>query len=105
MGKVERSARRHFEKEIRAVRVTPPVVPAGGERRTLALAGDALVRMAAVIVAAGSLVLLAGDLPRETPLRQAIATIARERTYERYLPSTDLIRHLIDISLNRRKTE
>lgn len=105
MGTVERSARRHFEKEIRAVRVTPPVVPAGGERRTLALAGDALVRMAAVLVAAGSLVLLARDLPRETALGKAIATSARERTWERYLPAAESIRELIDRSFDRRKTE
>ncbi len=105
MGTVERSARRHFEKEIRAVHVPLPVVQAGGERRTLAFAGDAIVRIAAVIVAAGSLVLLARDLPRETPLRQAIGTMARERTYERYLPSGESLRTLIHNSFERREFE
>ncbi len=102
MGRVERSARRHFEKEILAVRVPPPVVPGGGQagRRARAL-GDPLVRIAAVLVAAGSLVLLAKDLPRETPLRQAVGTIARERTYERYLPSEDSMKALINSFLER----
>jgi hypothetical protein len=107
MGTVERSVRRHFEREILAVRVPAPVVPAGGEAgsgrtRRRALSSDALVRIAAVIVAAGSLVLLAKDLPRETPLRQAMATMARERTYERYLPSEDSVKALIHNSFDRR---
>jgi hypothetical protein len=105
MGTVERSVRRHFEREIRAVSVPPVVVPAGRERQTLAISGDAIARVAAVIVAAGSLVLLAKDLPRETPLRQVMATIARERTYERYLPSGESVRALIHRSFDRRESE
>jgi len=107
MGTVERSVRRHFEKEILAVRVPPPVVPAGGEAgsgrtRRRALSSDALVRIAAVLIAAGSLVVLANGLPRETPLREAIETIARERTYERFLPSEDSVKALIHNSFDRR---
>ncbi len=100
MGTVERSVRRHFEREILAVRVPAPVVPADGEAgasraRRRALASDALVRIAAVLVAAGALILLARDLPRETPLRQAMGTMARERTYERYLPSEGSVKALM----------
>jgi len=105
MGAVERSVRRHFEGEIRAVRIPAPAIPAPAERRIHPLIGDALVRTVAVLVAAGSLVVLARDLPRETPLRKAIATAARERTYERYLPSEDSVRALIHRSFDRRKTE
>lgn len=108
MGKVPRSVRRHFEREILAVRVPTPIVPAGGEAgfsrtRRRALASDALVRIAAVLVAAGSLILLAKDLSRETPLRQAIGTIARERTYERLLPSEDSVKALINGFFERGK--
>jgi len=105
MGAVEHSVRQHFEEEIRAVRIPAPAIPAPAERRIHPLIGDALVRTVAVLVAAGSLVVLARDLPRETPLRKAIATAARERTYERYLPSEDSVRALIDRSFDRRKTE
>ncbi len=105
MGTVERSVRRHFEKQILAVRVPPPVVPAGGDRRTLAHASDALVRIAAVLIAAGSLVVLAMGLPRETPLRLAIETIARERTYLQYLPSEESLLALIRNSFDRRESE
>jgi hypothetical protein len=105
MGAVERSVRRHFEREIRTVRVPAPAIPAPAERRIHPLIGDAIVRTAAVLVAAGSLVVLARDLPRETPLRKAIATAASERSWERYLPGAASIRDLIDSSFDRRKTQ
>ena len=105
MGAVERSVRRHFEREIRAIRVPEPALPAAAERRMPLPVADALVRTAAALVAAGSLLLLARDMPRETPLRKAIATTVRERTWERYLPGVESIRDLIDNAFDRRKTK
>jgi hypothetical protein len=105
MGAVERSVRRHFEREIHAVRIPASAIPAPAERRIHPLISEAIVRTAAVLIAAGSLVILARDLPRETPLRKAIATAASKRSWERYLPGAASIRDLIDSSFDRRKTQ
>lgn len=100
MGTVERSVRRHYEAELRAVRVPAPPgrVQAGGRTRLPRAFVDGLARAAAVVVAAGSLVVLALELPRSSVLEAAITEAARTRSWEALLPGAEEILDLIDRS-------
>ena len=104
MGTVERGVRRHFEAELRAVRV--PVPPAGpgharaGERTRMPRAlVDGLARAAAVAVAVGSLVFLAAEFPRSSVLETEVTALARERAWEAFLPRAEAVLDLIARSL------
>jgi hypothetical protein len=103
MGTVGRSVRRHFEAELRAVRVpAPPAGPgreeAGGRTRLPRTFVDGLARAAAVVVVAGSLVLLAAESPRRTALERAITDFARDRAWEALLPRAETVLDLIERS-------
>jgi|WetSurMetagenome_2_1015567.scaffolds.fasta_scaffold1924382_1 hypothetical protein len=100
MGTVGRSVRRHFKAELRAVRVPAPPGRArgSGQARVPRAFVDGLVRAAAVVAAAGSLVLLALELPRSTVLGAAISEGARQRTWEALLPRAEAVLDIIDRS-------
>jgi len=104
MGSIERSVRRHFEQEIRRIRAPapPPRETATGERRIHPFFLDALAHAAIALFIAGSLFLYVREFPRPTTLREAVASIARERTYEQYLPSEESLRNLVKNFLDRR---
>jgi hypothetical protein len=104
MGTVERSVRRHFKAELRAVRVpAPPAGPGrvreGAPPRLPRALVDGLARAAAVAVAVGSLVLLAAELPRSSVLETEVTALARERAWEAFLPRAEAVLDLIARSL------
>jgi len=97
MRTVDRYVRRHFDRAVAGVRVPAPgrpVDPRPMERLPTALL-DALVRGAAALAVAGLLAVLAAWLPGRTELRDDLASITRDRAWERYLPDRDRLRNLL----------
>lgn len=97
MGTVNRCARRCFSRAVACVRVPAPGQPVDPlpVRRPPTVLVDALVRGAAALAAAGSLAVLTAWLPGRTVLRDDLASIARDRAWERYLPDWDQLRGLL----------
>jgi hypothetical protein len=109
MDEFGRLIREHFEEEVRTVRVPQPALPprdgeAGGARRAPAFVADVVARSAAVVLAAGALVLLAATLGRPAALQETIAAAVRERVIERAMPDRQVLLDMIDASFGRRKT-
>jgi hypothetical protein len=111
MGRVERGMRAHFERKIRDVPVTVPMLTAvlessGGRDarhrgRFPPPLVDSLVRTAMVVVAIGSFGVLACAMPHSSTLAWTITVIARERAYERLLPGSACIMDLIEKSFGK----
>lgn len=109
MDRTGRLIREHFEEELGKVRVPRPVLPrrdgeGGGARRAPAFLADIVARAAAVVLAAGALVLLSASLGRPAALQDAIAAAARERVIERVLPDPRVLLDLIEASFGGRNT-
>lgn len=109
MDEIGRLVRAHFDGEVRAVRVPRPAMPrrpgeGGHVRRVPAFLADLAARAAAVVLAAGALVLLGTSLGRPAALQEVLAAAVQERTIERAMPEPRILLDLIDASFGRRNT-
>lgn len=103
MDEVGALIRRHFDEEVRAVRVPGAVLPQregklGQAGRVPAHVVDFAARAAAVLVAAGALALLAATLGRPAALQDAVAAAVREKAVERVMPDPGVVLDMIDAS-------
>lgn len=105
-ARIDDLLRRHFEGEVRRVKV--PELEAGGApswRRPMFPLRDFLARAAATAVMAALIAVLPAAERASTPLRQAAERVWKEKMYQRYAPGAERLWKLILQSMEGRKTQ